>query len=347
MFLFILLSLCLITLMVGPIIYAYRSESTAENIPKIQHDNTRNPRYFSLSFKKLFSSAMSDYDNSGTLHLSTDEPVLFADDLEFQDQQEYHQLIIQKNGDLQTGSGTIFHKEIYAGQDATIGANTQLRAIACEKDLTLEEQTTVYRWADAEGTLRVKNQVDLGISTTSAHALLVGEQCTFKRLYAPLIRLGLTAEQIQNIPLDVLEAPSPTVVSDIERDLISVNDENTNSDGAFPHTIVTKHALKVFKGFQVQGDIRSHKSVLIDDDVIVHGNIFAEGQVTLGKNTKVYGNVFTQENITLLEGASIGRSGVTKSVVARGNIVFDRNCTVHGYVSTEGVGSIRPFAQKG
>lgn len=344
MLLYIILLLCLLSMLAGPIIYSYRSEGSSENIPTINHDNTRNPRYFSLSFKKLLSKAMAAYDGRGSLHLSTDEAILFADSLGDISNQEFEHMVIEQNDDLIIGESNVFKKEIYAAHNATIGANNQLRSVACEQELVLHENSNIIRWADAEGTLRAHHHSHMGVSSSSAKMLLLGEQCRFKRLYAPIIRLGLSEDEIVTPTIAEASHSKPIVNPEIRRNLTSVDDEKTEDDKIYPFTIITEKPIVVFKGFKVQGDISSHSNVLIDDDAIVHGNIFAEGNVVLGNNSTVFGNIFTQEDVKVLDGVTIGRLGATKSVVARGNIEFGRDCTVYGYISSERSGNIRPFA---
>jgi predicted acyltransferase (DUF342 family) len=77
------------------------------------------------------------------------------------------------------------------------------------------------------------------------------------------------------------------------------------------------------------------------DDEIVLSRI-AEENIYIGYNSRVYGILFTQENIIVNDGVEIGLLGKIKSVVARGDITFGKNCKVYGYIGTERLGLIDP-----
>jgi cytoskeletal protein CcmA (bactofilin family) len=115
-------------------------------------------------------------------------------------------------------------------------------------------------------------------------------------------------------------------------------DDDISENGVFDASIITEHSLTVLNDISVKGHIRSHKSVRLCDNSIVYGNIFAEGEIYIGRNVRIFGSVFTQENIHVERGTFIGQYGIYKSVIARKQIVFEKNCCVYGYVSTEEFG---------
>lgn len=339
MLLFFIICIIFFLMIVFPIFVGIVT-SWRKNEPMfIQKSNTRDPRYFAVSFKKIIDKAWASYDHSGILKLSKDEEVIEADTAEWIYNESCKSLVYAESKDFVPKEGIVFEKEIYAKRNAKLEKIPLVRAIACMRDLTLGEGTRVIRWADAQGILIAHDNCDLGLSTTSATKLLIGKNCFFKRLYAPKIWLGLNKEKLHlfnNVTL-----PREVIINDeIIRNIEYVDDDIVDEKGILQRTIITKHNITVLSNFIVHGHITSYKGVKIDNNAVVHGNIFAEGNIFIGDNAVVLGVVFTQEDIYIGDGAVIGQPNKIKSVVARGNIEFGSNCKVFGYIGTEGIGWI-------
>jgi len=341
MILFSIICIIFLLMLMFPIYVGMKTAQGKSEPLYIQQSNTRNPRYFAMSFKKIFDMAWQSYDGLGILNMSKDEKIVEVDKVELLPGELCEYLVYAEKNDFIPNEGINFQKEIYVKKNARLKKIPMVRAIACMGNLVLGNGTHVIRWADAEGTLIVHNDCDLGISTTSATLLLVGENCSFKRLYAPEMWLGLNKDKF-DIGNDITIPKEAVISSEIIRNIEYVDDDIVNEKGILTKTIITKHDITVLGNIVVQGHIRSHKDVKIDVNAIVHGNIFAEGNIFIGRNAIILGVVFTQENIYIDDGAVIGQPSKIKSVVARGNIEFGHNCRVYGYISAEGIGRICP-----
>lgn len=343
MIFFFILCIIFLSMLIFPIGLAMTLSRYETKPLFIQQSNTKDPRYFAVSFKKIFDKAWKNYDGTGILRMSREERVIEADKVQLLPFQVCNSIVYGEKGDFFPCEGVIFEKEVYIKGNVQLEGIPMVRAIACEKNLVLKDCTKVIRWADSEGTLTVYNGCDLGISTSSGTQLIIGKNCCFKRLYAPIILLGKENHELnKDIDAYVIKESDVVIFSDIIRDVKYVDDEITNEEGILKGTIITKYDITVLGNFIVQGHIRSHKDVKIDDNAVVHGNIFAEGNIFIGMNARVLGVVFSQENIYVEDGVVIGQMGKIKSVIARGDILFGRNCRVHGYIGTEGKGSICP-----
>jgi len=307
----------------------------------IQQSYVKDPRYFSLSFQKMFDEAWKYYDGGGVMHLSRDERIIEADKTVFRPVETCDAIVYAQKQDFFPSEGVNFEKEIYVQKNACLDSIPLLRAIACKGELILGPGTRVVRWADAEGVFTINDGCILGVSATSATRLVIGEDCYFKRLYAPEIRLGIKDVEQENDPR-FIRINKAIVFPEIVRNIRYVDDQIVNHAMALRSSIITSYDLTVLGGFEVQGHIRSSREVKINDNATVHGNVFAEGNIHIGANARVYGVVFSQENIFVDSGVTIGLPGKTKSVVARGDISFGNECRVYGYIGAEGTGSICP-----
>lgn len=306
---------------------------------EIQQARVRDPRYFAKSFASLFDNKWETYDGSGQIFLSCQENLLEADT-----QDKYPpvctSIVFAEQSEFRAPPGVRFEKEVYARHNSYFNDTEVVRAVCCKKDLVLGKGTQVMRWVDAEGLLSVYDGCDLGISASSATKIMIGKNCRFRRLYAPVIFLGQA----------LLESPrkddsqSVDLESDpmnVTRNIKYVDDDNTHA-GILTGSIVTKYDLTVLDNLTVKGHIRSHNGIKLCDGAVVYGNLFAEGDIYLGRNTSIYGSVFTQESIFAERGVIIGQHDKTKSVIARGEIVFNEDSIVYGFISSETVGECCP-----
>lgn len=344
MILFSLICIIFITMLAFPIGIGLSIKKFESKPLFIQQSNIKDPRYFAVSFREIFSKGWNKYDGSGCVKLSQLEKVIEVDQNEIPPNNVCNSIVYARSDiDFTPNKGIHFEKEIYAKGNAFLYDIPELRAIACDKNLLLGIDTNVIRWADAEGFLIVHEDCNLGISTSSASKLFIGRNCTFKRLYAPEIYLGIENVNLHKFVYSTFSDKKKVLINqNIIRDIEYVNDDNTDENKVFYNTIITKRNITVLANFEVQGHITSHKNVKIESNAIVHGNIFAEGNVFIGSNARVLGVVFSQENIHMDPDAVVGQPGKTKSIVARGDIIIENNCRVYGYIGTEGNGIICP-----
>lgn len=339
MIIFLVICIIFLIMFLSPIFIGLVA-SKQENTPLfIQQSNTRNPKYFVMAFKDKFESTWESYDGSGMLTLSKEEQIIEVDKTELSPKEICNAVVYAENNSFSPKEGIVFTKEIYAKKNAYLKNIPTIRAIACMGDLVIGSGTCIIRWADAEGTLTINDDCDLGLCTTSSTKLLIGENCTFNRLYAPEIWLGKNNEEFDTgksgtIPKEIV------ICSEIIHDIKYVDESIANEDGILSNTIITKHNIVVLENFIVHGHISSHKDVRIKSNAIVHGNIFAENDIFIESNAMVLGVIFTQGNIYVEDDVVLGQPNKIKSVVARGNIEFGRNCVVYGNISAEKTGKI-------
>lgn len=310
----------------------------------IDAHKTKDPRYFSKSFSALMEKHLVDYDGSGTIRLSKEEAIIEADKAEHLPT-VCESLIYAKAKDFVPIGVESFEKEIFARENVRLEHCNHVRALCCQKDAILGEHIYVDRWIDAYGTLAIYDNCHLGISASSAIKLVIGANCEFKRLYAPVIHIGQYPEE--EIPPATMKKIDPHVSTEVLHSIGYVDNTRINEDGVVNKTIITWKNLIIIEDMVVQGDIRSHRNVRLCDNAVVCGNIFAEGNVILGRNTWVMGTIFTQSDIIAEEGVVIGREGKIVSVIARGSIVFSYKTRVHGYINAESGGYICPDTVEG
>lgn len=312
----------------------------------VRQERKRDPRYFAHSFEALLRKAWAERSGD-VLKMSRPEPYVLADETAFPaGAASCSKLVLAWNTDFRAPEGMRFEREIFAARNAWFSAGSCLRAVRAMGDLALTNGVQVARWADADGTLAVYDGCNLGISATSGTAMTLGRNCTFRRLYAPVIHTGSYPglPQTPSFPREDriyrMECPqgAPLRLRRVDRD-------HADEAGVVRASCVAQEHIVVDEGVIVQGSVRSARGVQLADRAVVCGNVFADGDVHLGRNSTILGNVFSQGDIYCEAGCIVGCEGHVSSMVARGRIIFEEDCWIHGYVSNEMGGVSCPMRQ--
>ena len=316
-----------------------------DSVLPVRQNRSRDPRYFAKSFDKLFQEAWPNRDGEMiALSRPKPEPYYRADDMDLEDYPSpCSRLVVAEQAELAPPGGIRFQREIYAWRDARFSEGSWLRAVRAKGNLLLDDHVYLDRWADADGTVAVYDDCNLGISLTSATAITLGKNCRFRRLFAPVIHLGGYPGQglAPRYPRDP-ELYQMNLSKARRRLNGRVSYSDTEDTGILPASVVSGGKLVIEERLVIQGSVRSHKSVHLSEWAVICGNLFADGDIFLDSNSTVLGNVFSQGNIYCERGVVIGREGRVSSVIARGQIVMERDCFVYGYISNETGGLVWP-----
>lgn len=338
----VILIIVFLMMLMGPFVVAivYCRKKQGE-VLSIKQDRVRDPRYFGKSFSALVEKNLKSV-NEGIIKLSKEEPFIDADKKNHWEK-EIKDIVICRAKDLRVPKETeVFEKEIYSAHNIEfVGEHKKLRAAYAKEKMVLGKSTIVERWVDAEQTITVSDDCDLGISATAGNRLCLGMGCDFRRLFAREILIGqypdTNIDSMANRNRDMWKVEkTPEVVRNID----SVNEEMTNDRKEAAITVLTNRNLTVLENIIIKGDICSHKGVRLCDHVVVCGNIFAENDIYIGSDVVVLGNVFTQGSIYVEKKAMIGQPGEIVSIIARENISFEEEVFVYGYVACEKGGKI-------
>ena len=311
------------------------------SILKIHQGKVKDARYFGKSFAELVEKNFSSMGED-VIKLSREEEFMDGDE-ELKFPEEVEKLVIcQDKSFYSPRKVKVYHKEIYSGQNiAIVASEVRLRAAYAKKKMVLGAKTKVERWVDAEETLAIYDQCNLGMSASAGKRLCVGKDCRFRRLYAPEILIGQypgqTKDAMEHKNSRIFEASEQL---EVMRNIDYVDQDIADEQGVANITVLSRTDVKILEHIIVKGDVRSQKGVRLCDDATVCGNIFAEEDIYIGRNVVVLGNVFTQGNIYVEENSMIGQRGKISSVIARETVTFEKNVSVFGYVSCERGGTV-------
>ncbi len=341
----IILFLALLMLPIGFALYWYHHND--QSVLPVRQNRTRDPRYFSNSFRTLFQKAWSERTEEGLTISKQPEAYILADQMDPNGYPEVcENIVVAEKVDFRAPEKTSFQKEIFCWQNAQIGEYVTLRAIHAEKALTIANGSHILRWADANELVSVGDDCELGISLTSAERIRTGKNCRFRRLFAPTIEIGVNQDRAfepeRSLAPELYQVKIPQERKHKRR--ITASDAGENS-GIIPYSYISGHKIVADEDIVLAGSIRSHKGILLGDRAVVCGNIFCDGDIHIGRSCVVLGDIFAQGNIYLESGAVAGREGKVHSIIARGTITVEENCHIHGYISTEAGGVCCPVAE--
>lgn len=311
----------------------------------VRANNRKDPRFFVKSFQSIFSKAMENGIHNGVLHLSKDEPVFPADQIT-PETQIVPELLVEAHS-FSTDHPMEYQKEVYVRGDASLASGTTVRAITA-KNLRLDSDSTVIRWADGEESAVCRDGCNLGTSFTSAGRLLVGKNSSFQKLYAPEICIGDSFLEEETEASDENEPKNKTAIlrhyltlleasyeNDPKNKTLTRNLREVSAGTAVNATIVTKNDLSVGESARIFGDVKSNRKITIGRNAVICGNVFADGSIVIEDGARILGDVFSQEDIYLGSGAVIGSSGKIKSLLARRNIYLSEGSRIYGYIGCE------------
>ncbi|MCR4738966.1 MAG: leucine-rich repeat protein [Lachnospiraceae bacterium] len=310
---------------------------------RIDQNKVRDQRYFAHSFARMIEKALPDAkDNEITL--SRKEIYLDRTYLSYKKGSVNEMVIIDKDDFYSPRNIKEYQKEIYVAENAYFtNKGTSIRAAYAAKKMVIGNGITVGRWVDANESLAVYDDCDLGVSATSGGILSIGKNTRFMRAYAPVIYFG----QYPGAFIDPMKGRDPKAfllpIMKEKQDITYVTGEKMTEDRLAPYSIVSEGDTMIVEGAILQGDIHTNKNVCIGSDSGVLGNVFAEGNIVIERGAFIAGNVFSQECIEIENDVLIGREDSIVSVISRGKLTIKENTVIYGYVSSETGGVVCPL----
>lgn len=320
----IMLSLMLFPLLLG----RYSRGSEGQEPLFIKVDNTKDPRYFAKSFREKLLSARDKQQDDSVLHLSKAEKVFLADGVELSPYSEISEVVLATRAPLDIPAHCVLQKEIYSEKDVRVRARTTIRALAGMENVKLDRGVRVVRWIDAENTLSIFEDCDLGISATAGKRITIEFGCTFQRLYAPEIHSGIEPWDDREMPFEhkADEMPASDRVYDQQR--VPANEK---IDGS----VISIGDLTLEQNCEITQSVHADKNLRICSGSIVRKNVFADGDIVIEDNVIIGGNVFSQKDILIGSHCRVGTLGQTKSIIARNCIALSQDSTFYGYIGSE------------
>jgi predicted acyltransferase (DUF342 family) len=305
----------------------------------------KDPRYLGRSARALLSAALRGDDGPPgrrTVNFSKVEAVEVHDRLDVSAGALLTAIQLAR-GPMSVGDRAVCERDIYARAGARIGEGAVLRSLACDGRAALGRGVRITRWFDVEGDAYVGPQTALGASSAASGFLELADGVTFERLWgAPVRTTGYLG------PRDLPGAPAPFALPDVQEirvveDLASLHrgDLTVGPGETFDRPLVVKGDLRIRTGAIVDRTVKVYGDLTLEPGALLLGDAFVEGAVIVGEGAAVRGCVFSQDSVELGRGARVGAPGLVKTVVGKRRVTLACDVAIHGYVLTDGLGSVQ------
>lgn len=217
----------------------------------------RDPRFFGKSFReKVKRSINEDLIKEALSQGIQGIKVMFSED----EMQIVTELKIGNNAEENTvyfvledafiGEKSVLNKEIYAKGNVYVGANSEVRAIASDKDVFLGKNVIITRWIDALGSIFASEGSYLGVNASSEKTITLSKGVKFERVYAKRIQTYNVSDKT-----------------------------NIGDKGYIIGTIKSSENLEIKGNIEIVGNLIGEENINLFDLVSIKGNVFAQGNI--------------------------------------------------------------------
>ena len=339
--------LMLLLIPFGPgIVELFRPKDAAPLI--INMNYVKDPRYFDKSARAILKNALKSAElipGITEIQLSKQETLEIVNAKRLPSSELInHVLYVDRN--LYSGKAVEFKKEVFVKGRAHIGENNILRAMVCDKNIVLSQESRVIRWISAEGTIEAKERCDLGIRASCERKFKIAKECRFKCLYGkPIItysdspegekehcKLGTPHITLKTEPADALtwvivkkhlsmNHRPHTNEKDLSRGAVNFSKETENIEDL--KWVITTKYISIPASTRVEKHIVAKKRLMVNQNCTILGSIKAYEDVVIEDNVTVHGNIFSEGDIRIGEHCVIFGDVFSQGriTIARGTII--------------------------
>jgi cytoskeletal protein CcmA (bactofilin family) len=217
--------------------------------------------------------------------------------------------------DVRVPDGTTVARELFTSGSFEGGTASVYRAVLAKGDASFGRDSTVVRWVDAGGALRVGRNSTLWGRASCWGTMRLDDGTRFQRLAAPRIEFGVGANPTAPVagPSAFPAEPSQAVAASgrwlMDDDLTIREDDVVDGD------IVITGTLTIGRGATINGSVRSG-AVIAGDDCVFSGSIVATERLTVGERCRITGPVVVEGEAVIGAESRIGDSGDETTISA-------------------------------
>ena len=282
------------------------SETRGNNSQELDMSYVRVENYFGQSFRRKVNQWLKgpgETSSTGAMRVVDrgNEKVYVAGSAQYpSNRRERNVLVIE--GDFSCGKACSFERELMIEGNATIGAGTDLQAIAVDRNLTMEPGVSVRRWVDAKGTVELIQDCSVQSKVCAGHSIFMGTGCAALSFFAPEIstegRVEVSTSQPER-PGDFVLIPHAANMGNKvfhgydPRLLYSMGGGTFLYNGDLKLTaplhvrapLVVRGNIEVIENCMLEADVKAHGSIQIGDGSILKGNLVSGGNMEIGSGS--------------------------------------------------------------
>jgi hypothetical protein len=230
-----------------------------------------------------------------------------------------HALAAISEAPVRVPADTSVLRELYTSGSLEGGKGSVYRALLVDDDASLADETTIVRWVDAGGSLRIGRNSTLCGRASCWGTMFLDEGTRFHRLAAPRIEFGSAASVAE--PMSVVKYAADSRVAPPSGAAVgsgrwAMDGDFAIPDGGVVHSnLVLTGTLTVGRGARIHGAIRS-REVIAGDDCTFAQSIVATERMTVGERCRITGPVVVEGEAVIGAGSRIGAPGDETTISA-------------------------------
>jgi predicted acyltransferase (DUF342 family) len=360
---FIIFTILFAAFVVAHFLMAYQAwrASRKEQASDIDQSYVRLEDYFARSFRLKVSEWLTlttdtaSPDGTRTIKKGT-ERIQISNALEYPPKTRSDDILVVRNS-FKCLAGCYFGREIYVSGDASIGAGSQLQAIAADGNLCLSSHVQVARWIDSLGNMDVGAYSIVHARATAGGVIHLAKAVQVKSVFAPTIRTynsgSKSSSKLPSHSPETADLPSlgpaefkagwksdfgieAKRLSMLSSDCWFYNGNFKPSTALHIKTkLIISGSCTIPAGSILDKDIKSKKSITIGAGSICRGNVIAEENMLFEDSSCFYGIIHAARKLRLCRGVRGGDEGMKVAAFSMETLTVDENITVHGKLASE------------
>jgi acetyltransferase-like isoleucine patch superfamily enzyme len=242
-------------------------------------------------------------------------------------------VVIASMAALHIPSDVTFNKDIYAGGCLTGAGKNSYRAILGERDVHLGDGSRVLRWVHAVGAFRANSGCQLSGRVSSDRSITLQRSCSFLRLNAPHIEIGV---DIQTPPmLSTTDLTPPPAQHRVLHD----GDFEIQPGEIVRGNVVIRGRLRIGAGACIYGSVKSDKDMILGDGVTIEGSLISASKMHVGRGCLIHGPVIAERHMRVQSGTRCGRPQKPTTMSAP-YVEIEEGVVVHGSLWAREYGTV-------
>lgn len=232
-------------------------------------------------------------------------------------------VVIASMAALNIPSGVTFNKDIYAGGCLSGAGRNSYRAILGEKDIHLGDGSQVQRWVHAAGAFHADSGCQLSGRVSSDRSITLQRSCSFRRLNAPHIEMGVNIQTPPMLPANDLTPPPA------QHRVLHDGDFEIQPREIVRGNIVIRGRLRIGAGACIYGGVKSDKDMTLGDGVTIEGSLICASKMHVGRGCLIHGPVIAERRMWVQSGTRCG--GPQKpTTMSAPHVEIEEGVVVHG-----------------
>ncbi len=349
---------------------AYRAwwRSRGEEATDIDPNYVRLEDYFARSFRlklrEWLDLPVQAANPDGSVSITKGaERIRVIQSAEYPPQSRSDDILVVR-GSFRCCGSSVFSREIYVRESASIGPGSRLQSIAADGNLVLGSGVSVARWADCLGDLEIGPNATVRARATAGKTLCLGYGAQVGSAFAPTIFTHSDGRQelkeAAELPAPKIEIPFTGIGKPAEYgvDLWKLRMLSTECwlyDGDLKPFVTLRARTKLIvkgdcvipAGSILEGDLKAEGSIQIGARSICRGNVVAGGDIWLGPSSRFSGIVHAGKTLRLGAGVLGGTEEAKVAAFATDSVLVDDDVIVHGKLASGDRVVVRPAVEIG